>query len=49
MPERRGKLYLIVVRDDMSGWIEARALSNKGAKDIAIFIWEDIIYRHDIF
>ena len=49
MPNRRGKQYLVVARDDMSGWVEARALSNKGAKAVATFIWEDVICRHGIF
>jgi CRISPR/Cas system-associated endoribonuclease Cas2 len=33
----------------MSGWVEARAVSNKEAKTIALFIWEDVICRHRIF
>jgi hypothetical protein len=38
MPKRREKQYLIIARDDMSGWIKARAIPNKGAKAIATFI-----------
>ena len=49
MPSRRGKQYLIVARDDMSGWVEARAVLNKEAKTVALFIWEDVICRHGVF
>jgi hypothetical protein len=49
MPGRRGKQYLIIARDDMSGWVEARAVANKEAKTVALFIWEDIICRHGVF
>ncbi len=38
MPARKGKKYLIVARDDMSGWPEARAVSNKEAYTITLFI-----------
>jgi hypothetical protein len=33
----------------MSGWVEARAIINKEAKIVMLFIWEDIIYCHGIF
>jgi hypothetical protein len=49
MPTRNGKKYLVVARDDMSGWVEARALASKEAKGIADFIWQDIICRHGLF
>jgi hypothetical protein len=35
---RKGKQYLIVAQDDMSGWVEAKAILNKKAKTIALFI-----------
>jgi hypothetical protein len=39
MPTRNGKKYLVVARDDISGWVEAKALASKEAKSIADFIW----------
>lgn len=49
MPKQKGKQYLVVARDDMSGWVEARALALKDAKSVAKFIWEVIICRHGLF
>jgi hypothetical protein len=50
MPSIRGrKRYLVVARDDMSGWVEARLMTSKHAKKVAEFIWEDIICRHGLF
>ena len=37
--------YLIVARDDLSGWAEARPLRRKESKDVAKFLWEDVISR----
>lgn len=45
MPQCFGKKYLVVARDYLSGWPEARALSNNKSKTIAEFIYEDIICR----
>ena len=33
----------------MSGQVEARAVSNKEAKTVALFIWEDVICRYKVF
>jgi hypothetical protein len=33
----------------MSGWVKARAVLNKEAKTITLFIWEDVIYYYRIF
>jgi hypothetical protein len=33
----------------MSGWVEARAISNKEAKTVALFIWEDVICYYGVF
>jgi hypothetical protein len=38
MPLKREKQYLIVARDDISRWVKARAVLNKEAKTIALFI-----------
>jgi hypothetical protein len=49
MPLCRGKKYLIVAREAISGWVEARALSDATSEAVAKFLWEDIITRHGIF
>ena len=45
----RGKNYLVVARDDFSGWAEARALSKADSAHVAAFLWEDVICRHGLF
>ena len=49
LPKCRGFKYLVVARDDFSGWPEARALHHATAKNVAKFIWEDVICRHGCF
>jgi hypothetical protein len=38
MPNSKGFSKLVIVRDDFSGWPEARALRNANAKSVAKFI-----------
>ncbi len=38
MLAQKGKKYLIVARDDMSSWPEARVVSNKEAYTVTLFI-----------
>jgi hypothetical protein len=45
MPESKGKRYLILAREYLSGWVEGRALPNNKSSTIASFIYEDIICR----
>lgn len=45
MPHCQGKKYLVIAREYLSGWPEARALSNNKSSTIAKFIYEDIICR----
>ena len=45
----QGKTYLVVARDDLSGWVEARPLAKATAQAVAKFIWEDIVCRHGVF
>ena len=33
----------------MSGWIEARALTNATSAAVAKFLWEDVVCRHGCF
>ena len=49
MPACSGKDYLVVARDDLSGWVEARALANATSEAVAKFIWEEIVCRHGCF
>ncbi len=49
MPPCKGKKYLVVARDDLSGWVEARALSSATSEAVARFLWEDVICRHGMF
>jgi hypothetical protein len=38
MPLVQGKRYMVLARDDLSGWVEGRALANPDSKAIAKFI-----------
>ena len=49
MPTSNGKSYLIVARDDVSGWVEARALAKLSSETVAKFVYEDVICRHGCF
>jgi hypothetical protein len=40
-----GYQYIVDIRDDLSGWLEARMLSRKASDDVAEFLWQDIICR----
>lgn len=45
----RGKSYLVVARDDFSGWVEAKALSTATSETVSKFLWENVICRHSMF
>ena len=49
MPSCQGKNYLVVAREDLSGWVEARALGIANLASVAKFLWEDVICRHRCF
>ena len=49
MPLRENKNYLVVARDDFSGWPEARALSAATSMAVVRFLYEDVICRHGCF
>ena len=42
----RGYQYLVLARDDLTGWVEGRALKTKSSQGVAKFLWEDVICRH---
>ena len=48
LPKCQGYSYLAVLREDLSGWVEAKPLRNKEAKTVATFLWE-VICRFGIF
>ncbi|KRH91712.1 putative LTR retrotransposon, partial [Pseudoloma neurophilia] len=41
-----GNRFIVTAIDHLSRWGEARAIKKKSAKNIALFIWEEIILRH---
>ncbi len=49
LPQYKGKNYLVVTRDDLSGWPEARALASADSVAVAKFLWEEVVCRHGCF
>jgi hypothetical protein len=49
MPTDGGKKALVIARDDLSGWPEAKALANATAEEVATFLWEEVVCRHGVF
>ena len=47
MPNSAGYRYIVFARDDLSGWVEGRALASVSLKNVSKFIYEEIICRHD--
>jgi len=43
-----GKKYLFVARCGFLGWVEARAVGEANALNMAKFLWEEIICRHGL-
>jgi hypothetical protein len=46
MPDSGGFKFIVFARDDLSGWVEGRAIRVANSKSVAKFIYEDIICRH---
>jgi hypothetical protein len=40
-----GYKYIVDMRDDLTGWLEARRITQKSSEKIAEFIWQDVICR----
>jgi len=38
--------FIVFARDDLSGWVEGRAIKAVDSKNVAKFIYEDVICRH---
>ncbi|KAJ1304036.1 hypothetical protein OPQ81_008444 [Rhizoctonia solani] len=45
LPTARGYVGAVLVRDDLSGYIEGRRLQKTTAKAIAAFLWKDVLTR----
>ena len=39
--------YVIFARDDLSEWVESRAFTAANSRNVAKFIFEKVIYRHE--
>ncbi|KAE8239698.1 hypothetical protein A4X13_0g8112, partial [Tilletia indica] len=48
MPKALGYRFLVVARDDLSGWVEARPLKRKTARGVARFLFECVLTRHGL-
>lgn len=48
-PGEHSKKCLVVARDDLSGWVEARALKSISSEAVARFLYEEVITRFGCF
>ena len=46
MPRSEEGEFLVVARDDLSGWVEARAIDAANSYNVAKFLYEEVICRH---
>ena len=47
MPDSvEGFRFIVFARDDLSGWVEGRAIDKANAKNVAKFLYEEVICRH---
>jgi hypothetical protein len=46
MPDAGSYKYIVFARDDLSGWVEGRALTAANSKNVSKFIFEEVICRH---
>jgi transposase InsO family protein len=46
MPTAHGYRYIVLARDDLSRYVEGRALKSNNAKSLSRFFWEDIYCRY---
>ena len=49
MPACEGKNYLVVAREDLCGWVEAKALAKADLASVTKFIYEDVVCQHGCF
>ena len=46
MPPAGGKKFIVAAKDDLTGIVEARALSENNSEQLAKFFQEEILYRY---
>ena len=46
MPRSREGSYLVLARDDLSGWVEGRAIDEPNSYNVSKFLYEEVICRH---
>jgi len=46
MPASGGYKYIVFARDDLSGWVEGRALTSATSQTVAKFLFEEVFARH---
>lgn len=49
MPAVEGYKFLVMARDDLSGWVEGRPLRKANTASAAKFLWEDVVCRWGLF
>jgi hypothetical protein len=49
MPKRHGYQYIVVAREGLSGYLEARALRNADSKSVTKFLYKDVLCRYGCF
>ena len=47
MPETKdGFKFIVIARCDLTGWVEGRALKENNSRNVAKFLFEDVVCRH---
>jgi len=46
MPRSEEGSYLVLARDDLSGWVEGRAIDAANSFNVSKFLYEEIVCRH---
>ena len=46
MPNSAGYGYIVFAQDDLSRWVKGRALARATSKNVAKFIYEEVICHH---
>jgi len=46
MPRSQEGNYLVLVRDDLSGWVEGRAIDAANSFNVSKFLYEEVVCRH---
>jgi len=46
MPRSEEGSYLVLARDDLSGWVEGRAIDAVNSFNVSKFLYEEVVCRH---